>query len=557
MLSFIRVRNYAVIDEVEVEFGPGFSAMTGETGAGKSILVDALSLALGDRADAAAVRQGATQAEISVQFECPADHPALEWLAERDLSADHECLLRRVVSAEGRSRAFINGHVATLQDLRNLGSLLVDIHGQNAHHSLLQTAVQRQVLDAHGAHEKLVTDVAEAFKAWQQLKRELDARRQGKEALASELELLRFQADELEALALEPDETQQLEVERSKLANVDRLAAGLNEVLSRLYEADAESAQVLLGSARLQLERLTELDPQLGAPAALLSEAEIRLREAATDLGRYRDRLEIDPQRLEQVEARLVTIRALARRHRAEARALPALLVELRARIRELEGAGESLEILEGRSEQAAQHYFKRAKQLTAARENAAESLAAQVSSQLAELGLPHGRLRVEIEPKTRDNADATGLEQVRFEVSLNPGQAFGPLARVASGGELSRLSLALEVVSAGATRVPTLVFDEVDAGIGGGVAEIVGRRLSQIAKDRQVLCVTHLPQVASQGRCHYRVVKVTDGKSTHTEVRPLDSEQRVEELSRMLGGVEITERARAHAAEMIDRAAH
>lgn len=555
MLGYIRVKNYAVIDEVDVELGPGLNTLTGETGAGKSILVDALGLALGDRADATVVRTGAASAEITVQFDCPAGHAALEWLAAHDIASDEGCMLRRVVSAEGRSRAYINNHAATLHDLRHIGSLLVDIHGQHAHQSLLSPTAQREMLDEQGGHGALARDVAEAFNTWQGIDRELGRRRESGAARAAELELLRFELGELEALGLEPAEPQALETERRRLANVDKLATGLNEALAALDEGETDtSAHARLVHALGPIERLAELDPALEEPVKLLAEAEIRLREATAELTRYRDRIELDPERLEEVEARVAKIRALARRHRTEPEALVGLFEELRARLDALEDEGDSLEALEQRLADAERHYRELAGRLSAARSDAAASLGSRVTAQLGELGLPHGRFRVTLTAKERP--EASGLEHIEFEVTLNPGQPFGPLARVASGGELSRLCLALEVVSPGADRVPTLVFDEVDAGIGGGTAEIVGRRLAELAADRQVLCVTHLAQIASLGRRHYRVVKVTDGLSTHTQVAMLNDGERVEELSRMLGGIEITERARAHAAEMIERAA-
>ncbi len=556
MLSLIRIRNYAVIDEVELEFDTGFSVMTGETGAGKSILVDALGLALGDRADASTVRQGAERAEISVSFDCPDTHPAVEWLREHGLDEDLCCVIRRVISAEGRSRAFINSQPVTLQDLRSLGALLVDIHGQHAHQSLLQHGAQRQILDLHGGHQELATTVANHFKTWQTLAEDLQARRRGGEDREAQLELLRFQIAELESLAPEEGELEPLTAERNRLMNADRLINGLNLALGRLYEADADSAYALVAEAAKELKGLSELDSALVAPRNLVAEAEIQLSEAAADLARYRDRLAPDPARLEWLENRLSKIRELARKHKTEAEALASVFGRLQARVEEFENSGESLELLASRMEAAAAAYFTAAGELFEARAASAEKLAELISAQLRELGLPHGRFRVELTRKTRERADAHGLERIEFQVSLNPGQEFGPLSQVASGGELSRVSLALEVVGTGARSVPTMVFDEVDTGIGGGVAEIVGRRLAELAANRQVLCVTHLAQVASQGQHHYRVVKLSDGLTARTNVRELGAEDRLEELSRMLGGIEITERTRAHAEEMMSRAA-
>ena len=556
MLSLIRVANYAVIDEVELEFASGFSVMTGETGAGKSILVDALGLALGDRADASAVRQGAERAEISVLFECPPGHAALQWLRERGLDAGETCTLRRVISAEGRSRAFINNQPATLQDLKSLGGTLIDIHGQHAHQSLLEAGNQRALLDAHGNLEELAARTAEAFSEWQRLEGEFATRRSAGRERAAELELLRFQAAELQALGLVAGEVAELKQARDRLANTDRLIGGVSMALELLFENEGAAAYSSIVRARQELERLTEHDSALTAPFERLQASEIELREVESMLTHYRDRIEADPERLEWLEARLAKVRALARKHGIDEDSLHEMLLGLRERIDALDGSAEALEALASKAERAKSGFYELADRLSAARTKHAKTLAKAVSAQLKELGLPHGEFRVALDPKPRDRPDGAGLERIEFQVCLNPGQPFGPLSKVASGGELSRISLAIEVVRSGGSSVPTFVFDEVDAGIGGGVAEIVGRRLGQIARDRQVLCVTHLPQVASQGQHHYRVMKLTDGKTSKTSVRQLSAEERIEELSRMLGGIEITERTRAHAAEMIERAA-
>lgn len=555
MLSLIRVKNYAVIDEVELELYAGFSVLTGETGAGKSILVDALGLALGDRADSNVVRQGAERAEISVSFECSAGHAALPWLRERGLDDGDLCTLRRLIGAEGRSRAFINGQPATLQDLKTLGGMLIDIHGQHAHQSLLDTASQRALLDAHGGLEDLAAKVASAYGAWQTRARELAERRNASADRAAQVELLRFQVGELEGLALAADEPAQLRAERDRLAHTDQLLRGVGAALERLYESDAAAYSAVVHAGD-ELERLVAHDAALRAPRERLAAAEIELREVESTLNRYREQIEADPGRLEWLEERLAKIKTLARRHGVAEEEVPALLETLQRRLAQLDGSEEAVATLEAQMQSARAAYFDVARKLSAARAKHARALGKAVSAQLPDLGMPHGELRVHLEPKPEERADATGLERIELEVKLNPGQPFGPLSRMASGGELSRISLALEVVRSGASPIPTFVFDEVDAGIGGRVAEIVGRKLAALAASRQVLCVTHLPQVASQGQRHYRVVKLTDGKTSRTHIRCLTAEERVEELSRMLGGVEITERTRAHAAEMIDRAA-
>ncbi len=556
MLSLIRIKNYAVVDEAEVEFAAGFSVLTGETGAGKSILVDALGLALGDRADAGAVRQGSERAEISVQFDCPPGHAALGWLKERGLEDDDACTLRRLIGTDGRSRGFVNGQPATLQDLKAVGALLVDIHGQHAHQSLLEAPAQRALLDAYGGLDALARDVAEAYGEWQSAAADLARRTASDATRSAELELVRFQAGELETLGLVPGEVETLKMERDRLANTDKLLGGVSTALERLTENEDSAAYSAVVQARQELERLALHDAALGEQSEQLAAIEILLRDVESTLARYRDRIEADPGRLDALEERLAKIRSLSRRHGVPDEQLAGLLAPLRERLAALESGEESLAALEAKTARIRSEYFLHAAKLGAAREKHARKLEKAVSSELAELGMPHGELHVDIRRKSEERADSTGTERIEFQVRLNPGQAFGPLSRVASGGELSRISLAIEVVRTGASPVPTLVFDEVDAGIGGRVAEIVGRKLDRLARQRQVLCVTHLPQVASQGRCHYRVLKLTDGKTSRTNVRLLTADERLEELARMLGGVEITERVRAHAAELIDRAA-
>jgi DNA repair protein RecN (Recombination protein N) len=557
MLTLIRIANYAIIDEVEVELERGFSVMTGETGAGKSILVDALGLALGDRADSGAVRAGAKRAEVSVVFELPDGHGATLWLRERELDDGDACTLRRSIGVDGRSRAFVNNQPVTLDDLRALGAMLIDIHGQHAHQSLLNGPTQRSILDANGDLHELAAQVATAFKAWQDAVALYDDR-QGRSAdREAELELLRFQLAELTELALEPGETERLHGERGRLGNVDRLLQGIDAALEQVYESDQGSAHAQVAQARRALEGLIEHDPELRGAAEQLARTEIELRDVATGLLRYRDRLEADPQRLDYLETRLAKIRALARRHRVEEAELVDVALKLEAAVDALDTSNESLEQLAAKAAAAETNYFELAGRLSQKRERCAAALSEEVSAQLKELGLPNGEFLAVVEPKPKERADATGVDRVEFQVRLNPGQPFAAIGRAASGGELSRISLALEVVATDASTIPTFVFDEVDAGVGGGVAEIVGRRLRQIARRHQVLCVTHLPQVASQGEHHHRVTKTTDGETSRIQVHALAADERIEELSRMLGGVQITDTTRAHAAEMMRSAAN
>jgi DNA repair protein RecN (Recombination protein N) len=556
MLALLRITNYAIIDDVEIEMRPGFSVMTGETGAGKSILVDALGLALGDRADASSVRSGSRRAEISVVFELDTTHPARQWLAERDLDDEDLCCLRRIVSAEGRSRAFINNQPVTLKDLRAIGSALVDIHGQHAHQSLLTPSAQRRILDAHGKLSETAGQVAAAYGDWQATIRQLDALTTRGENREAELELLRFQLGELEALNLSAEEPSALKSEAARLRNVDQLRQSIARAAEALYESEAESAHVLAATARRHLEQIVEHDSELTALLDRVAAIEIELREAGGELARRVDTLEADPARLDEVEERLNRIRELARRHRVDDTEVPAVSEKLRAEIASLASSAESAAELEARCALERKRYRELATSLSSARREAAEDLERAVTTRLRELGMPAAEFSVRIEHKPDERCDSTGMDRITFEVTTNAGSAPGPIDRVASGGELSRIGLAIAVVAIDASTVPTLVFDEVDAGIGGAVAAVVGRRLRQLAAAHQVLCVTHLPQVASQGSWHYRIVKLSDGNSSRTQVRELGTAERIEELSRMLGGLKITDATRAHAEEMMREAA-
>jgi DNA repair protein RecN (Recombination protein N) len=556
MLALLRISNYAIIDDLEIEMRPGFTVMTGETGAGKSILVDALGLALGDRADASAVRSGSERAEISLVFELDPDHPARCWLTERELDDEDLCCLRRTISADGRSRAFINNRPVTLRDLRELGGQLVDIHGQHAHQSLLAAAAQRQMLDASADLEPLARDVAHAFAEWQTALREREEALSTSVNRDAELELKRFQLGELDALSLAADEPQSLREERELLRHIDKVQKSVGEAAQSLYSADAETAYSIVAKANRLLSNALEHDRELGSLAERLAAVEVELGEVGADLERRLESLETDPARLDEVESRLYSIQQLARRHQVGEDELPAVADRLRTDVERLETGNVSVEALDARCDETGQRYAALAGKLSAARRKAALALGKAVTGKLHELGLPSAGFVVSVQNKDASRRDSTGIDRISFEVSTNPGEPPGPIERIASGGELSRIGLALAVVGIGASPVPTFVFDEVDAGIGGAVAEVVGRRLRDIAGSHQVLCVTHLPQVASQGQQHYRIVKLTDGKSSRTQVRLLDPDQRIEELSRMLGGIEITAATRAHAEEMIRQAA-
>ncbi len=550
MLKHLLIKNFALVESLELDLSEGMSVLTGETGAGKSILLGALGLALGDRADSAVVRHGAERAEVSASFDCAALPRPLAWLAERELEADDEVIIRRTVGADGRSRGYINGQPMPVQALRELGEQLVDIHGQHAHQSLLRKEVQRELLDAYGGLGKEATAVADSFQRWRELQKELERLTRAAANRDARLELLRYQVDELESLALGEGELAELDEEHARLANAGRLMEGAQRAAQVLYEGDEGAVADLLQRTLAELQELAATDPKLSAAAELVEGAAIQAAEAASELRHYQDHIELDPQRLTEVEERLGLIHELSRKHQRPAGELPALLLELSDELESLQQAGERLDGLEAEITAARADYDQRAAKLSQARAKAANELAERVGANMQELGMGGGRLVIELKPL--EEPGAHGLEAVELQVSANPGQPPRPLAKVASGGELSRISLAIAVITAGQEGIPTLIFDEVDVGVGGGVAEMVGRQLRSLAASRQVLCVTHQPQVASQGHHHYRIQKQSDGEQTRTGVEPLDKDGRVEEIARMLGGVEITDQSRAHAWEML-----
>lgn len=552
MLSRLHIRGLAVIDEVSLDLGAGFSALTGETGAGKSMLVDALALALGARADSSAVRSGAQRAEVSAVFDLAAESAASRWLGARDLDASGECQLRRIVTPEGRSRAYINGEPMPLESLRELGALLVEICGQHAHQSLLQPATQRMLLDAHGGHQALLDAVAEAHAAASALDRELAALRAVADERRAREELLGYQVRELEALNLQAGEVEALEQERLLLANAGRITAGLGQVLDQIYDAEGSSAHDMLGGARRQIDALLSLDPQLRALAEALDAATIHVADAAEQLRRRLGSLDHDPTRLDEIETRLGSIFDLARKYHCDPGGLLAHFADRQQELQTLGATAERIETLEAQTAAALQHLQSAARALTTARSATAERLAARATTNLRGLGMPEATLTVRIAPLPDAQISAHGADQVELLVATNAGQHPGPIARVASGGELSRLSLAVAVITMTESAAPTLIFDEVDAGIGGAVAEMVGQCLHQLSGSRQVLCVTHLPQVASQADHHYTVVKKSEAGATRALVQQLAADERVEEIARMLGGLTITTRTRAHAREML-----
>ena len=554
MLTQLRIRDFAIVEELELELAAGLTAVTGETGAGKSILVDAIGLLLGDRADSGVIRHGAERADLSVLFDLDALPSARAWLVERDLDRDRECHLRRVVTSNGRSRSYINGVPQPAQALRELGERLVDIHGQHEHQSLLRRETQRQLLDDYAGHQALVTELDAHYQTWSRLRRELRELQQAASERDARLDILRYHLRELAALDLAEGEVAQLEGEQRRLANSSQLLDTGQRLLGWLTESDEDAIADRLGQSLRELDTLSRLDARLAPVGEMLGAALIQVQEASGELRGYVQDLDLDPEHLTRVEQRLAAAHQLARKHRVTAEELPPLRARFEVERDRLEHSETRLEELQQAVRDARATYQSGADRLSEQRMAAARELSERVSATLAGLGMPGGRFGIVLE--RLDKPTPAGLETVEFQVSANPGQPLRPLAKVASGGELSRISLAIQVIAARATRIPTLIFDEVDSGIGGGVAEVVGRQLRTLGGSRQVLCVTHLPQVAAQAHQQIKVEKQTDGETTHTQVLPLDGNERVTEIARMLGGLELTANTLVHAREMVEKAA-
>jgi DNA repair protein RecN (Recombination protein N) len=553
MLLSLHIRDFAIIDQLEIELHGGMTVLTGETGAGKSILLDALGLLLGDRADSGAVRHGAERADISAGFDVSTLETARTWLAEQQLDLGDECQLRRVIAAGGRSRAYLNGSPVPLQLLREFGERLVDIHGQHEHQSLMKRDLQRQLLDHHGAHQPLLAELATLRRDWKQAGQQIEAIIGTGQDRDSRLEFLKFQLQELDELAPEPGEAERLHDEHARLANAGQLLDTCARHLAGLYDDD-HSAQSLLSHALADLQPLTAIDASLKEASELLNSALIQLEEGVDQLRSYPDRLELDPARLGWLEQRLDALHRVARKHRIETETLHEFHQRLSQELQQLEQADQHLEVLEAQRQALATEYATRAGELHRRRVKTAAALSAQVSERMQSLGMQGGQFRIEVTASDNDNLSALGSDSIEFLVSANPGQPLKPLAKVASGGELSRISLAIQVVAASDTEIPTLIFDEVDSGVGGGVAEAVGQQLRALGNHHQVLCVTHLPQVACQAHQHLQVAKLTGDRTTRTRIRPLDGDERVEEIARMLGGRTITDSTLQHAAEMLGR---
>lgn len=546
MLRTLHIRDFVIVDQADIPFEPGFTVFSGETGAGKSILIDALSLALGARTDPGVVREGRPRADVSAVFDAPGTLRG--WLRERELDADDDTLiLRRVVDTQARSRAFVNGLPVTLAQLRELAEHLIDIHGQHAHQSLLKSSSQRSLLDDQGGHQALVGEVRQAWQVWQQADKALLAATQNADQMQQERERLAWQTAELDRLDLHEGEWEKVSNDHSRLAHAQALQDGASQALAAL-DGDDASAQRFLGAAEHHLKNLVRHDAHLQGILDTLASARIATTDAASDLGGYLDRLELDPDSLARAEQRMSAIFEAARKFRVEPDELPALRQSLHDQSRAAQDAHD-IPALTERVAAARTVYDAAAARLSDARQKAGKVLAKQVTKAMQTLAMRGGRFDMALEPC---EPGAHGNEQVEFLVAAHEGVTPRPLAKVASGGELARLSLALSVIASQAARVPTLIFDEVDAGVGGAVAEVVGRLLRELGERHQVLCVTHLPQVAARGAHHYEVRKATSDGGTLSMIQALNQQGRVDELARMLGGLTITDTTRRHAREML-----
>ena len=551
MLTHLQIRDFAIIDLIDLEVRAGLTVLTGETGAGKSIVVDALALLAGGKGGAEVVRAGTERAELSATFDISGSPPALrEMLAEQSVEAEDELTVRRVIANDGRSRGYLNGVSVPLQLLRDVGGLIVDIHGQHEFQSLTRSSAQRELLDDFGDNLPLAASVREAHKVWIALVNrtvELEGKARDRE---SKLELIRFQVSELKALDLKEGEVAQLVEERTRHSNRGRLAEAAQAAVGLLYDSDDGNAHATASRALAGIKTLSSVDQRLAKVIPMVDEATIQIREAARELSRYLETLDIDPARQEEVERRLAAVEELSRKHRVQTSELAGRAATLEKDLAELESADNNLNALKKAQGEALEAYRKLATQLSAARQTSARALSKDITARMQTLGMAGGRFLIDVTQPNGDPA-AQGFDTVEFRVTANPGQPLRPLAKVASGGELARLSLAVQVACS-AQDARCMVFDEVDSGVGGAVAEIVGRELKALGFSGQAICVTHLPQVAKEGHHHLRVSKLTDGKTTRTSISELTMDERAEEIARMLGGTEITSKAREHAREML-----
>lgn len=555
MLQQLSIQNYATVDSLDIEFEAGMSVITGETGAGKSIMLGALGLTLGDRADKGIVRSGAHKTNITAEFDI-ADIPAAQkWLSENDLEIEPEatsCLLRRVVNADGRSKGYINGSPVTMASLKSLGEMLLDIHSQHEHQSLLHRGTHQRLLDDYCVSAKLLGEMLATYKQWQKNAQMIEQLSNRSQEDSAQTQLLSYQLGELEELEIGENEAVELEAEFKSLNHADETVASVQSALTLCGDDEEQNAKSAMHQALTALRELPDKNPRIGNIIELLESASIQLDEAVSDLRAFADDFEANPQRLEEVNTRLGVLHAIARKHKVKPNELGEVIAELREQLDLIQNSDAELEKLHAADKQLREDYIKVASDISKQRKKGSSKLAKQVNEQLKQLGMPHASLEVQLLASEKDKPTANGLEIVEFLVSTNPGQPAKPLIKIASGGELSRISLAIQVITAQTSHIPSLVFDEVDVGIGGGVAKVVGQLLRQLAERTQILCVTHQAPVAGQGHHHFFVSKYTKAGTTLTQIAQLSETEKVREVARMLGGEELSDESLAHAEKMV-----
>lgn len=551
MLNLLTIRDFAIVENLDLELNQGMTVVSGETGAGKSIMLDALGLTLGKRAEAGTVRQGAEKADISASFNISSIPSANKWLEENDLDNEGECILRRVITKEGRSRCYINGRPSPANTVKALGEHLIAIHGQHEHQRLLKKDHHRTLLDDFAGHSKLAEQTRSSFFLWSKLNTEYLRLSEQSAEQTARVQLLSYQIEELDKLSLEADELAKLEDEQKTLANAGEIISTGHSFIGIASDAEESNCVQQLNHCQQLLASIESTSPSVRQAAEMIDSALIQVEEASTEIRHYLDRVEINPERQQQVEDRLTAIFDIARKHRIKPEEITEFHQKLSEELSTLSRSDEELEQLALDAETALTDYKNYAHKLSDKRSTAAKKLSKLVDQQLHNLGMPSASISVDLSQLEKPNAN--GFEDIEFLIITNQGQPAKPLGKIASGGELSRISLAIQVITAQTSTTPTLIFDEVDVGIGGAIAEVVGKLLRQLGDSAQILCVTHQPQVASQGHQHLFVSKRSDKQSTHTQIDRLNKEKRVEEIARMLGGIDITERSIEHAREMLE----
>ena len=550
MLRSLQIRNFAIIDEIDITFKDDMTVLTGETGAGKSILIDALSLVLGERGSSNLIRNKEKRAEYTAEFEITNNKNALNWLVEKSLENENECILRRTISPDGKSRSFINGNTVNLQSLKSLGELLVDIHGQHFHQSLCKKNVQRDLLDHFGGLSDTKNKIKRIFNEWRTLSDQLTEMIENDKNKADRIDLLSFQSKELNELALSSGEYDSLNSEFKKITNIEKINRGINSLIDCLQSNEITNVGQMLSDSIKNIDTLATFDDSLEETKNLLSEAEINVSEAIGNLSRYGESIEYDNQKSREIEERINSIISLSRKHRADPDELVDIKIQIDKELDALKHSQTSIEEIQKNMNDLRKEYDGLSIKLTRMRVESAKKLSRLVEDSMNELGMTGGIFKVEIIPSK--NISQHGNDDITFQISANPGQKPQPISNVASGGELSRMSLAIQVITSNGTNIPTMIFDEVDSGIGGAIAEVVGKKLKDLSQNKQVLCVTHLAQVASKGSSHIRINKLTDNKKTKIFASKLNSDERVEEIARMIGGIELTEKTREYAKEML-----